>query len=223
MSHQIIHDFRGFRVPVGVKTIALDFDNTCYLYEPCHHFALDSVNRVFQEKYPTRTDFFALYEKAQDEVKKRIPTHAAGHARILYFQSLLEMIGSNQIITDALAFETLYWDSFMTKMQPTAGLLDFLASCKESGTTVVVISDLTAQIQFKKILTLGIAPFVDYVVTSEEAGADKPDSVIFKHMLEKTASSVSDVVMIGDSLEKDIRGAENLGIIAIQIIHEELS
>jgi putative hydrolase of the HAD superfamily len=45
---------------------------------------------------------------------------------------------------------------------------------------------------------------VDYLVSSEEAGAEKPDPKVFELSLEKLGLKKDEVVMIGDNYEKDI-------------------
>ena len=59
---------------------------------------------------------------------------------------------------------------------------------------------MTAQIQFRKLVYFGLDEFFDYVVTSEEAGADKPDKMPFKVALEKLQLEPENIWMIGDKI-----------------------
>lgn len=77
---------------------------------------------------------------------------------------------------------------------------------------VCLITDLTAEIQLRKIVHLKIEKLIDLVVSSEEAGADKPHNSIFALALKKLRLSRKEVVMIGDDSRKDIKGARALGI-----------
>ena len=43
-----------------------------------------------------------------------------------------------------------------------------------------IITDLTSQIQFRKIIFFGLEQYFDYVVTSEESGFDKPSKYPFE-------------------------------------------
>ena len=76
---------------------------------------------------------------------------------------------------------------------------------------------MQAQIQIKKIQHLKINHLINYLVTSEEAGVEKPDKKIFQIALKKLNKDASAVIMIGDSMEKDIQGAQNCGIRTYQI------
>ena len=90
---------------------------------------------------------------------------------------------------------------------------------KEKKLTIAMVSDLTTTIQCEKITSLGISQFVDVLITSEEAGAEKPDPICFNLVLEKTGYQTSETVIIGDSLERDILGAKKIGASSILITH----
>ena len=57
--------------------------------------------------------------------------------------------------------------------------------------------------------------YIDFLATSEEAGAEKPNKAIFQLALKKMQLTKKKVVMIGDNFKKDIKGAESFGIQAI--------
>ena len=50
------------------------------------------------------------------------------------------------------------------------------------------------------------------MTTSEEVGVKKPNSKVFLTALKKANSLPEESVMIGDSLEADILGANNIGM-----------
>ena len=77
-----------------------------------------------------------------------------------------------------------------------------------------------AEIQLKKIAHLGISDYIDFVITSEEVGAEKPSKRIFYAALDKLNCDPGEAVMIGDDLKKDISGAEKLGIKAYKSFDE---
>ena len=74
------------------------------------------------------------------------------------------------------------------------------------------MTDLTACIQHCKIKRLGIEEYIDVMVTSEEAGQEKPAPRIFELMAGKLRLNPHEILMIGDSREKDIDGAKNAGM-----------
>ena len=53
------------------------------------------------------------------------------------------------------------------------------------------------------------------LIISEDVGVNKPDKAIFEHALHKAGAQLHESIMIGDSLEADIRGAQGFGMKAI--------
>ena len=98
-------------------------------------------------------------------------------------------------------------------------VLDFIQLLKSKGIVTANITDLTAQIQFRKLVYFGLDEFFDYVVTSEEAGADKPDKRPFEVALEKLQLEPKNIWMIGDNAKSDMVGAGKMGMVKIQKNH----
>jgi HAD superfamily hydrolase (TIGR01549 family) len=220
MTFRTVGGFADITLPTHTSVVILDFDNTCYLYNPCHESALSAVHAWFEQNFGTCVMWYDYYSIAQKEVKQRIPTHGASHSRILYFKTLLENLRLDNTVTHCLTMEKIYWETFQAKMQIVPSLLDFLELCRERGTKVVVVSDLTTAIQCEKICHLGIASYVNFLITSEEIGVEKPNPRCFAMALEKTSAQPEKALVIGDNYERDILGAEKLGIPAILIAHD---
>ena len=220
MSHTTVTDFTHIELSSHIKTVLLDLDNTCYQYDPCHQAAIQDFKQALESIAGPIPDFDTLYKAAQQQVKVRIPTHAASHSRVLYAQALCELIGRTDAHIHAAHLEKVYWDTFLSTMQKTAGLDAFLAHCRKSDTTVVVVSDLTTTIQCQKLVALHIAENIDFLVTAEEVGADKPDPKPFLVALEKAGGDIQTSIVIGDNYERDIEGAMALGIASILITHD---
>lgn len=66
-----------------------------------------------------------------------------------------------------------------------------------------------------KVSTTGIGKYFKQFIISENIGVHKPHPLIFQFALEGANASKEESVMIGDSLEADIRGALNFGMDAI--------
>ena len=75
-----------------------------------------------------------------------------------------------------------------------------------------IITNGFEEVQHNKLKNSKISPFFSTVTTSEEAGVKKPHSEIFFLALEKSGATPDNSLMIGDSYEADIIGAENVGM-----------
>lgn len=200
----------------NIYGVLLDLDNTLYNYATCHEAGMKSsyavVRRATGLNFP---EFHVRYNASRSNVKKLTDGQAASHSRLLYFQNMFEAYFGITNAELTLKAERAYWDGFFKKMKLYPGVKDFLVTCRKRSISVCLVTDLTAEIQLKKITRLRIANLIDLVVSSEEAGADKPHKSIFILALSKLGLAPHEVILIGDDHKKDILGARALGIRAI--------
>ena len=201
-----------------MKAVIFDIDDTLYPYAPCDAAGTENMMNVLSEisgHIYDEKEFTPLLSQAKDYVKKRTSETAACHNRVLYSQRLCEMTECLSA-ENVLALYNAYWDSFLEKMKLFDGAYELLCGIKERGIKIGFCTDLTAHIQMRKLIRLGISDIADGIVTSEESGAEKPSEIPFGMILEKLGVSASEAVMIGDDYKKDILGAEAVGMKAIQ-------
>ncbi|MEA4904282.1 MAG: YjjG family noncanonical pyrimidine nucleotidase, partial [Petrimonas sp.] len=78
-----------------------------------------------------------------------------------------------------------------------------------------ILSNGFREVQFKKIENSGLQPYFDKIILSEDAGVNKPHPDIFTYALKNTNSRRNEALMIGDSWEADIAGAQKSRIAQI--------
>ena len=66
--------------------------------------------------------------------------------------------------------------------------------------------------QRAKIDRFGLAPYFDHIQVEGEFGAGKPDERVYRHVLDQIAVRPADAWMVGDNLEWDVKGAQQVGI-----------
>lgn len=200
--------------------ILIDLDNTLYEYEPVHSNALKGLFHSFcSAGLESEANVFKKnYDLAKKKVKSNTQNQAASHNRLLYIQALLEGYDKFDPAI-ALNLYNSYWDTFLRKMSVYPDALEFLSTLK---IPIVIVTDLTAEIQFRKLKKLGIADYFKGIVTSEEAGCEKPSQKIFQLALQKIGLPPSEVCFIGDNFQKDIKGANQMGMDAFWIQREGL-
>lgn len=77
---------------------------------------------------------------------------------------------------------------------------------------VVIVSNNLLEEQREKLSFLGLSPFVDDLVTSEEVRAIKPDPKLFNAALARSGSRREEAVVLGDSFGSDVVGARRAGL-----------
>ena len=78
-----------------------------------------------------------------------------------------------------------------------------------------IITNGFEEVQHIKLRESGLTHFFDHIITSEMAGAKKPNPKIFEYALNKTNAVIENSVMIGDDINTDISGALNVNMKAI--------
>jgi putative hydrolase of the HAD superfamily len=66
-----------------------------------------------------------------------------------------------------------------------------------------------------KVAGTNLAPYFQNIIISEVVGVNKPDPLIFQHAIDLAGTTKDESLMIGDSIEADIRGALAFGMDAI--------
>jgi len=197
----------------NIRAIFLDLDDTLYAYKPCHNAAYEACMILALEKYNiTNSDFEATWKIGRDKVHKDLHGQGASHSRLLYAQKASELLFGKTNPQFALEIEETYWNTFLNKMVFKPGVETFLIDSKSKGIKMCIITDLTVQIQMQKWIKLDLGRYIDFLVSSEEAGIEKPDKYIFELAMQKIGVKAEECIMIGDNEEKDIKGAEALGI-----------
>ena len=192
------------------KGALVDIDNTLYDYGKAHGKALArAVARASETCGVPAARVEEAYAEARMRVNRELRDTAASHNRLLYFQGALEALGVNPML-HALDIYEAYWSTFLDSMELYDDATCFLEHI--AGIKVCLVTDLTAHIQHRKVRRLGLHRYAGYIVTSEEAGREKPHRRIFELALEKTGLTAEEVFMVGDSFGKDIQGAAGLGI-----------
>ncbi len=205
------------------KAVIFDTDNTLYRYDVAHSAALNAVIEKAENMLGiNKKEFESAYEFSRKNIKAQLGATASSHSRLLYFQRTIEHLGLRTQILLTLDLEQTYWRTFLTNAQLFSHVKEFILDLKSSGIITANITDLTAQIQFRKMVYFGLDEHFDYVVTSEESGKDKPDPKPFQIVLDKLKIEPRKIWMIGDSALEDIGGARKFGMTTIQKVHQNV-
>ena len=201
--------------------VLFDTDNTLYPYDPAHHAAQEAVKeKVINAFAISAQDFDSAFQEARKQIKTRLGHTASSHSRLLYMQRMLEIMGLGSQVLLALDFEQTYWRTFLSNATLFDDVKELLDDLRLLGIPTAIVTDLTAQIQFRKVVYFGLDRYFNYIVTSEEAGFDKPHEAPFQIALEKMQPKGDIIWMIGDNPVNDIGGArEKINAITLQKIH----
>jgi putative hydrolase of the HAD superfamily len=90
-----------------------------------------------------------------------------------------------------------------------------LIELMKRGIRMAVVSDAPRQEAWLRLCYLQLHHFFDFVSTFEDAGERKPSPVPFQRALDHFDVAPSQAIMVGDWPERDITGADQLGMITV--------
>ena len=190
--------------------ILFDTDNTLYPYDIANIKAIVAVKEKVVKTFSiTSNEFEAAFKEAKIQIKKRLKNTASSHSRLLYLQRMLEIMGLGSQVLLSLDLEQTYWRTFLTNSVLFDDVEELLEEIRLIGIPTAIVTDLTAQIQFRKMVYFNLDKYFDFIVTSEESGCDKPSSSSFNLAIDKINPKGSIFWMIGDNYENDILGAKH--------------
>ncbi len=191
-----------------------DLDRTLYDFDANNRNALYSLYRQYELWKKGRTGFdrfmntyhpinLGLWDdyKQKKITKKRL--------NVQRFAQTFKALGMDDSMAEDFASDYLKISPEQTRLMP--GTLEVLA-CLKNKYTLHIITNGFDEIQYQKISRCGLGPYFTTVTTSEQAGAQKPDALIFDLALQSAGASPEHSLLIGDDPESDIRGAKQQGI-----------
>lgn len=100
------------------------------------------------------------------------------------------------------------------------GALELVRELRARGYRLALVADGRVRDARNVLAQHGLDELFDAVVISEEVGAQKPDPSMFRRALRELGLGPRDygrAVMVGNRLERDVKGARELGMVAVWI------
>lgn len=189
MKKAVLFDFWGTLVQQGAYS---PLKQTYRLMRPRMHFGefVERFERVAMTK--PYDDQIQMFKDAAEALECRVPDWV--------IEKLVGVWNKNKILSN-----------------PYPETIEALQKLKDAGLKIAIVSN-TPKLSVDGLLEkFGFDKLFDAVCFSYEVGYLKNDAELFDAALEKLGVSKEDAVMVGDSLETDIAGAENAGVLAVLI------
>jgi putative hydrolase of the HAD superfamily len=206
-----------------IKAILLDMDDTIIADDPF----TEKAWQVACGRYSRQTKGFdaKTLKLGIDEVRevywKDAERHRIGRLNLVQARrdivnQAFSRLGINEpIVANELA--DLYTREKERLCVPFPGALEALNEFKASGLRLALLTNGSLEIQRRKINRFKLAQYFDHILIEEELGVGKPDERVFRTALEKLKATPGESCMVGDDLERDISGAQKLGIFTVWV------
>lgn len=199
-----------------IKAVFFDVDDTLFHFTKANQCGMQAVEKYLWETCGISEQLLRdAIQSAQEKIGNRLGFDSAVfHNRQIRFQNALDIL-EIPIYPYACRMYDLYWGTVLEMTEPEPGIRDALKMLKKKNIYLGVGTDMTSYIQNKKLEKMHLAEYFDAVVTSEEAGADKPKAELFQLCIEKAKCLPQECLFIGDHAEKDFNGAVAAGMQAL--------
>jgi putative hydrolase of the HAD superfamily len=165
--------------------------------------------------------FTALYQNFGVEVTRETFDEAERRANSdqaiasSNFQEMIELYVKWQLahlgLTNPQLEQHLITGFIAPARKATAANVKLIAELKERGFEIGVVSNGCGNVE-QLCADFGYAPFLSVVVDSRRVGLFKPDPAIFAHAAERLGREPDEILMVGDSFDRDIRPANQIGM-----------
>jgi putative hydrolase of the HAD superfamily len=196
------------------KYLFFDLDRTLWDYRANSEQTLSDLIHKYVPEISNRFDeflavFYEINEKLWLEYRNgRLAKKVLSTKR---FIDSFDRLGINaESFAEKFSNDYTRESPYKTRLLPST--LDTLKYLKKKGYHMFLLTNGFIEVQKVKIRESKLAPFFELMITSEEAGYQKPHYKIFEYALNLIHADKQESLMIGDDLETDIYGAQRFGI-----------
>jgi len=203
--------------PTMIKAVFFDFYNTLVRFWP----PLDEIQQASCQELGLRVSKeginrgYALADVYFNQENERRPLALRTETeRLDFFARYEQLILEHAGLPVSLGLAKQIWQiaiSVPKDFVPFEDVVPALARLHERGYRLGILSNLRRDMTLLS-QQLGLAPYLDFCISSTEAGAEKPHPPIFLAALKRASVAPGEAVHVGDQHRSDVLGARAVGI-----------
>ena len=188
-----------------IRAIIFDLDNTLIDFMKMKRLSCEAAISAMIDAGLTMQK-----EKAMKLLFKLYDEHGFEDPRI--FQKFLTKY-EKQINPKILAAGIVAYRKVRTGfLEPYPHVLRTLMKLKEKGIKLAIVTDAPTLKAWIRLMSMRIGDYFDVVVAYEDTMQLKPSQMPFQAALRKLNLKAEECLMVGDRPERDIKGAQSLGM-----------
>lgn len=188
-----------------LKAIIFDLDNTLIDFMKMKHMSIEAAASAMIDA--------GLNHTKKRIVKKLVDLYSTfGWEDQTVFQKYLkdeEGKVDYRVLANAINAYRRVRSSFL---EPFPHVMGTLLKIRESGIKLAIVTDAPRLKAWTRLTAMKIDSFFDIVVAFEDTNKLKPSKKPFEVALRKLKLKPEECLMVGDMLERDIKGAKKLGM-----------
>lgn len=206
----------------NIQHIFFDLDHTLWDFDKNSGLTFEKIFEIHEvdvslEKFlnvyePINFKYWKLYRE------EKVTKQELRYGRLKDTFNEIDISLSDQLIDNLSEDYIVYLSSFNYVFDSTYDVLDYLNAKYE----LHIITNGFEEAQEKKMKASNLRKYFSTVTNSEMVGVKKPNPKIFNFAMNLANAKPEHSVMIGDSLEADIKGAIDVGMQALYFDYKNL-
>ncbi|MCK4550977.1 MAG: HAD family hydrolase [Candidatus Aenigmarchaeota archaeon] len=192
-----------------IKAIFFDADKTLYKIDTTNAYRL--LYDFLSKETGIKRDLIKKQHK--EEIKKAVKS--LDPKKRGYCVPVFEITKDEKITQKAM---NIFWDKIIKDLEPYDSVVEVVSEIKKKHNLILVVtSDEFRETLLRKLNSIfgDYTKYFDGIVTPEDTGEMKPSGKYYKIALERFNLKPEEVIVIGDSIERDIVEAKKIGITTV--------
>jgi len=182
------------------KFSIFDLDGTLYDYRTANEFGISELVGFLSSKLDREpSELKKMYQDSRLKSKQYSNLTAESHNIILYIFKMFEMNSFPLNLELIIESENIYWSAFISKIEPFEKVEEFIIDLKAVGTKMVIVTDMSAKIQIRKLVALNFDKAFDIFISSDQVGGDKLTGRPFDYLNQERIKHNESRWYIGDN------------------------
>lgn len=182
-----------------IKAVIFDLDNTLFDFVEAKLKACDAVT----EYLGLEDDLLEYFFREKFDIEDT--------------ENIRDYLKDNDVYSEETyrVCSKIYEETKLDNVEIYEGVERTLDSISEMCLKIVVVTDANKVNAEARIEKLKLSHHIDYLVTHESTGKKKPHHGPFLHAVEKLGLKPHEIVMVGDSPERDLKPSKKLGFYTV--------
>ena len=201
-----------------IKHIIFDLDDTLCDYQKAKENAKSHINIILKTLGIDIDPFWDHFNLVEPVLFRQFAdgSIARGEYRIRRFADVLKGAHATSLEISS-ELNHIYMQETNHKMELFCDTIPLMKVLQAKAIKAAILTNGPSDGQRAKFTALALSRYIQRIYIGEEIGFSKPNRKAFELVLQDLNAAASDVVMVGDSIENDINGAEQVGIQAVLI------